>query len=393
MSLKNRNGVLAFSRFAIVFVLLLVCAGNITNSVLLKWGFRDDQKHDYASSYSLVGMMNGAAPKPYVYRSSLPKAAKWVTEQLGTDVQNKLFKSITRYDSMRNGYFHGVPDEFWTPTVAITYHLVYLVVVLSTVFALLIVYKLARLHGLTFGQATGFVTAFSFVYPLTFQRGGYYYDFIEMFGVLAACYSVLKGRMDICTAVVALFSCNKETFFLVPLALFFLQGSYVSLGHRIAWAAGQLAICALTRHFIMSGYEANAGGFVEFHLWDNLKFWADPRSYFAFYNLIGKGIFTPSLQNPLMLVPGAVFFRAAWRASPALYRQYFFAAFVPVLVLFVLFGYCDETRNFSTVFPSIALIALYGAVRFNQIFGGGMYDRQIDADRNVLIAADSEVVA
>jgi hypothetical protein len=85
----------------------------------------------------------------------------------------------------------------------------------------------------------------------------------------------------------------------------------------------QLVICAGTRHFIMSGYEANAGGFVEFHVWDNLKFWLNPMSYLSFYNLIGKGIFTPSLENPLMLVPLALFFGSAWRATPRRYRIYF----------------------------------------------------------------------
>ncbi|TDN69870.1 hypothetical protein [Paraburkholderia sp. BL10I2N1] len=368
MKLENRNRMLAFCRFSIVFVLLLVCAGNITNSVLLKWGFRDDQKTDYAHSYSLVGMMDGAAPKPYVYRSSFPKAAKWAAEQLSPAVQNKLFKSISRYDSLRNSYFHSVADEFWTPVVAITYHLAYLVVILSTVMALWFVYKLARMRGLTFGQAVGFVAGFSLIYPLTFQQGGYYYDFIELLGVFGACYFLLKRWMIACTIFVALFSFNKETFFLVPLALFFLHGRDVAVSKRIGWLVIQLVGCALSRHIIMSGYEHNAGGLVEFHVLDNLRFWINPKSYFGFYNLIAKGVFTPSLQNPLMLVPLIVFFRHAWRESGARYQRYFFAAFLPVLVLFAFFGYRDETRNFSVVFPAIVLIALNGARQFGQIF-------------------------
>ena len=77
----------------------------------------------------------------------------------------------------------------------------------------------------------------------------------------------------------------------------------------------QLACCALSRHIILGGYEDNAGGLVEFHVLDNLRFWLNPMSYFGFYNLIAKGVFTPSLQNPLMLVPLIVFFRHAWRES------------------------------------------------------------------------------
>ena len=368
MTEKNQNRVRAFCRFAIVYVLLFICAGNITNSMLLKWGFRDDQKGDFATSYSLVGMMNGDAPKPYVYRSSFPTASKWIVEQLDQAKQDTLFKSIKRHDSLRNAYFTSVPEEYWTPVTALVYHLTYIAIVLSTLFALLLIYKLARLHGLGFGHSVGFLAAFSFVYPLTFQQGGYYYDFFELLGVLGACYFLIKRRMLACTLMIAVFSLNKETFFLVPLALFLLHERDVAMSRRVAWLVLQLGICIATRQFIMSGYSENAGGFVEYHVWDNLKFWVNPKSYLSFYNLIGKGIFTPSLENPLMVVPLAVFFRAAWRATPTRYRSYFFAAFLPVLVLFIFFGYRDEARNFSVVFPALVLIALHGANRFDAIF-------------------------
>ncbi|CAB3752007.1 membrane protein [Burkholderia sp. MSh2] len=371
MTEKNRNRVRAFCRFAIVYVLLFVCAGNITNSVLLKWGFRDDQKASFPTTYSLVGMMNGDAPKPFVYRSSFPKAAKAMAERLDGATRDKLFKSITRHDSLRNTYFTSVPGEYWTPVVAIVYHLTYIAIVLSMLFSLLLVYKLARLHGLSFGHSVGFLAAFSFVYPLTFQQGGYYYDFFELLGVLGACYFLLTKRLLACTVTIAVFSLNKETFFLVPLALFFLHDRDTAMRKRVMWLVLQLGICVATRQFIMSGYGANAGGFVEYHVWDNLRFWLNPASYLSFYNLIGKGIYTPSLENPLMLVPLAVFFRAAWQATPTRYRAYFVAAFMPVLVLFSFFGYRDEARNFSVAFPAIVLVALHGANRFNAIFGGG----------------------
>ncbi|MGU7785228.1 hypothetical protein [Burkholderia sp. PU8-34] len=390
MTEKNRDRVRAFCRFAIVYVLLFVCAGNITNSMLLKWGFRDDQKGDFATSYSLVGMMNGDAPKPYVYRSSFPKAAKWIAEQLDQAKQDKLFKSITRHDSLRKAYFASVPDEYWTPVVALVYHLTYIAIVLSTLFALLLVYKLARLHGLSFGHSVGFLAAFSFVYPLTFQQGGYYYDFFELLGVLGACYFLLRKRMLACTLTIAVFSVNKETFFLVPLALFFLHEREIAASKRFGWLALQLSVCVVTRQFIMSGYAENAGGFVEYHVWDNLKFWLNPKSYLSFYNLVGKGIFTPSLENPLMLVPLVVFFSAAWRATPTQYRVYFLAAFLPVLVLFVFFGYRDEARNFSIVFPALVLIALHGANRFNSIFSGS---EEVSADAHCLPRRQPDVVA
>ncbi|MCC8397499.1 hypothetical protein LJ656_33665 [Paraburkholderia sp. MMS20-SJTR3] len=389
MDVKKKNRILAFCRFSIVFVLLLVLAGNITNSVLLKFGFRDDHKLDgYAQSLTLVSMMEGTAPRPYVYRATFAKAAKQIAARLSPELQQKFFKSISRYDSLRHSYFSGVPDEYWTPVVAITYHIVYFFVVLSMVLTLLVVYKLARMHGLTFGQTLGFLAGFSIVYPLTFQQGGYYYDFIEILGVFSACFFVLKRWMIPCTLVIALFSFNKETFFLVPLALFFLHERDVSMRSRIGWLLLQIACCFVSRHFVMNGYDANSGSFIEVHAKENLLFWLNPGSYVRFYNLIAKGIFTPSLQNPLILVPSIVFFRHAWRQAGTRYKRYFFAAFLPVAALFMLFGYTDEARNLSLAFPAIVLIALAGAREFGQIFSG------VASDRNHAVAQlDSKVDA
>lgn len=382
MNLKNRNLMLAFCRFSIVFVVLLVCTGNITNSVLLKFGFRDEHKLDgYTQSLTLVSMMEGTAPKPYVYRSTFAKVAKRMAGELSPAVQQKLFKSITRYDSLHRSYFSGVPDAFWTPVVAITYHIVYFFVVLSMLLALLLVYRLARTNGLSFGQALGFLAGFSFIYPLTFQQGGYYYDFIELLGVFSACYFMLKGWLIPCTLIIAFFSFNKETFFLVPVALFFLHQQEVSIRNRAAWLVLQLGCCLVSRHFIMSGYEPNGGGFIEFHAKGNLLFWLNPASYVRFYNLIAKGILTPSLQNPLILVPAIVFFRRAWNVTCSRYKRYFLAAFLPLAVLFMLFGYTDEARNLSLAFPAIVLIALSGASRFGQIFSSVESDQPSVATR------------
>ncbi|SAK91072.1 hypothetical protein AWB78_04887 [Caballeronia calidae] len=369
MNASRKQYVLRFCRFCIVLVMLLICAGNITNSVLLKYGFRDTQQLEhYDETFSLIGMMNGTAPKPYVYRSTLAKIAKRVADDIEPSVQQKLFRSIRKYDSLRNAYFSGVPDARWTPGVAIAYHLMYLAIVLATIFIVLIVYRLARMHGYRFGAALGFTAAFSFIYPLTFQQGGYFYDFAEMLGVFGAMYFLLKRRMVVCTLFVALASFNKETFFLVPVALFFLHDRSIALRPRIGWLALQLACCLIGRQCIMSGYAHNAGGFVEVHILDNLRFWIKPGSYFSFYNLVAKGVFTPSLQNPLLSLPLFVFFREAWKSASPRYRRYFLAAFLPLLPLYACFGFGDEVRGLSLAFPAILLLALGAAPRFSSIF-------------------------
>ena len=381
MKALKKARILGLCRISIVFVMLLVCAGNVTNSVLLKYGFRDTQRVDqYDQTFSLVGMMNGTAPRPYVYRATLAKVAKHVAEGIEPSLRDKLFRSITKYDSLRNAYFSGIPDAFWTPVVALAYHVMYLVIVLATIFMMLIFYRLARMHGYRFGAALGFMAAFSFVYPLTFQQGGYFYDFVELLGAFAATYFMLRHRLFACTLVVALAAFNKETFFLVPLALFFLHDRSVALSRRMIWLALQLACCVIARAVIMGGYEHNAGAFVEVHILDNLQFWMTPGSYVSFYNLVAKGVFTPSLQNPLILIPAIVFFREAWKSSPRRYRRYFLAAFVPLIPLYACFGFGDEVRALALAFPAVALLALSAAPKFSSIFEPVQGDRIADAE-------------
>jgi hypothetical protein len=360
----------AFVRLSLVFMVILICSSNITNSVLLKWGFQDKQPIDnYAQTRSLVGMMHGTAPKPFVYRSTLAQGLMALTQHIPSETRDRLFKTIVRHDTLRDSYFEGIPDAFWTPRVAIAYHLMYLVVALTTMMSILLVYRLSMMQGLSFVQALGFSIACSMMLPLTFQQGGYYYDFVELLGVLCAVYLTLKKRHMLCTLCVVLFSFNKETFFLVPLALYFLHPAQTQRRTKLMWTGIQTSLCLITRSFIMHGYDANAGGMTEWHLMDNVQFWLNPSSYFIFYNTTARGIFTPSLQNPLALIPLIVFMRASWQRAPIAHRHYLKAALLPLVPLFVIFGNQDEVRVLILAFPALILIALSGAAHANTILG------------------------
>ncbi|MEM5367324.1 hypothetical protein V4C53_14975 [Paraburkholderia azotifigens] len=367
--MKNigRHWLLAFCRFSIVLVTLLICTGNITNSVLLKWGFHED-KNSANYHITLPEMMDGTARKPFVYRASFAMSVKWAVSRLAPDLQAKLYTQVTQHDAIRSQYFSRLPARYWTPVVAITYYITYFTVVAATISALWLIYLLARMHTLTFGQALTFVVAFSLFYPLTFQESAFYYDFLELSGLFAACFFLIRRHLLACTLCIAVFSFNKETFFLAPLALFFLHERDVSLRARASWLAVQLACCLATRHLITTGYDTNIGGTVELHLVENVRFWIDPKTYLSFWNLISRSVPTPSIQNPLVIIPLVIFLRAAWRFADTRYRHYLHAALWPLVVLFIPFGYRDEVRAFALAFPALTLIALHGASRFSQIF-------------------------
>lgn len=360
---------LMFCRFAIVFVLLLVCTGNITNSVLLKYGFQDARRLDGTTqAVTLIGMMEGTAPQPFAYRANAAILARRFADQLSPPVRDRVFATVSRHDALHSSYFSTVSDAAWTPVVALTFHLIYALFVASTLGALWVVFRLARLHGYSFGASLGVLLGFSIVYPLTCQHGANYYDAFELAGAFAACYCVLRRAMLGATLIIGVLSLNKETFFLVPLALWFLQPAESPSRTRLAWLALQTASALLCRAVITHGAGMRAPRWVDTHLVANFGFWLDPLSYVRFCDVIGAGIFTPSLQNPLFLAPAALFFADCWRRTGPCYRRYFVAALAPLLVLLLVFGEQDETRNLSLALPAFVLIALAGARRFSSIF-------------------------
>lgn len=371
--------VLVFCRFSIVLVTLLICTGNITNSALLSWGFHEDQISENLQ-ITFCEMIDGTARKPFVYRSSFPRGVKWVVSRLGPDLQTKLYTQVTQHDAIRRVYFSRLPDKYWTPVVAITYYVTYFTVVAAMFLTLWLLYCLACAHGLRFGQALGFVVAFSLIYPLTFQESGFYYDFLELLGLFASCFFLMRRQLLACTLCIALFSFNKETFFLVPLALVFLHEREVSLRARAGWLAVQLACCLASRHLITTGYDANIGSTVEFHLLDNVRFWINPQSYLLVWNIISLGVPTPSVQHPFIIVPLFIYFRAAWRHACARYRYYLHATLWPLVALFIPFGYFDEVRAFSLAFPALTLMALHGANRFTEIFSSATGPARVAGD-------------
>jgi hypothetical protein len=207
------------------------------------------------------------------------------------------------------------------------------------------------------------MVAVSFIFPLFFQRSCLFYDFIEFAGVFGTVCFFLEDWMLPCTLWIVAFAFVKETFFLVPLGLAFLHKDGTPMKKRAGWAAVQILLCLAARRFIMCGFEQNPGSIVEFHLWDNLAFWLSPQYWLDLNNLVGPGIYLPRLENPLFLIPIALFSWRSWRLSAPRWRRYFLAAFLPLFALFVPFGYADTFRVFSLAFPAMTLIALSMVMR------------------------------
>ncbi len=57
------------SRVSILTLFILIATGNITNTLLLKYGFEDQAEHT-GKPATFIEMMNGTAARPFDYRSN-----------------------------------------------------------------------------------------------------------------------------------------------------------------------------------------------------------------------------------------------------------------------------------------------------------------------------------
>ncbi len=360
MSAWLRKTATLLSRVSVLAAFILIATGNITNSLLIKYGFEDQPEHAFKHA-TFQEMMNGTAARPFVYRSFLAqldaRAARAIIEKWPA------FSDSSQIERLHHVFFSDVRDTDWTPELATAYTLMYFLIVVLTAIGLFFVWRIARYRGLSYAPAVTFMVAFSFIFPLFFQRSCLFYDFIEFAGVFGTVYFFLENWMLPCTVWIVAFAFVKETFFLVPLGLVFLHGDGTPVKKRAGWAVVQISLCLIARCFIMRGFEQSPGSIVEFHLWDNLAFWLSPKYWLDLNNLIGPDIYLPRLENPLFLIPIALFSWRAWQLSAPRWRRYFLAAFLPLLALFIPFGYADTFRVFSLAFPAMTLIALNMVMR------------------------------
>ena len=297
-------------KYLVLFIAFTIFAGNVTNSFLLKWGFREDFEPPL-----VIAILEGVAKKPFVFRSVLP--------------------------------------------------LMYLIVFWSFFVTLIFIYLIAdnlTKKGFKFSLLT--TCLFSVIYPLTFQNGGYFYDFIELLGLFAGVYYFLSGRMFLSTFVLFLASFNKETTFLFALFLFFLYSQEKTIRYRIKWTSIQTTVCLVGYFYLQWRYASSPGNIVEKHLSENLLYWFNPISYIQFSNLIGKGVATPDMNSIFFLVPFLSWLKSGWSISSSNRRYFLMSSFLVSFALLFFFGFKNEIRNLSLAFPAFFIILVVGGNEF-----------------------------
>lgn len=347
-------------KYLLLFIAFTIFAGNVTNSFLLKWGFREDFEPPL-----VVAMLDGVAKKPFVFRSALPLMANSMVNAIPKETQENLFKKISRYDSLKKHYFSNIPNEYWNANNALVYHFMYLMIFWSFFASLIFIYLIAN-HLTSKGFKFSLLTTcmFSLIYPLTFQNGGYFYDFIELLGLFAGTYYFLSGRILLSTLILFIASFNKETTFLFAIFLSFLHARDKTTGYKIKWTSIQTASCLVGYFYLQWRYASSPGGIVEKHLAENLIYWSNPISYIQFSNLIGKGVATPDINSIFFMLPFLSWLKSGWSISPSNRRYFLMSSLLVSFALLLFFGFKNEIRNLSLAFPAFFIILVVGGSDF-----------------------------
>jgi hypothetical protein len=343
-------------RACIVIVFVLGGTASISNAFFLKWGFNDAGE----DAYSLVRMAAGTADRPYVYRSLLPAGIYSATANLTPQQLGAFFERVKRHDNLHNQFFWKLPLSSWDARLALTYYVMYLLILLCIAALLCQIFFLSRSMGAKFGEALGLCSCFCLTYPLVFEKGGFFYDFLELNILMLLVSSYSRGRRSALLWAIVL-ACVKETAFIYSIILLL---SYRQVGSSTLLKLLMVALPLSIRQWLVSYFAGNGGGVVELHVWENLRFWFDPGTWVAFGTILAPGVLSPRVQNPIFALPMLIWVRYGWAAAKPEERRFLVVSIAMVLPLYLVWGYKDEVRAASMVFPSLIILTIRGARQF-----------------------------
>lgn len=320
-----------------------------------KWDFYTQPQHTvYPYVARFDAMVDGTAPRPYVYRQLIPGIAN-LADRLAPASMKAWFVDSRPGKPSRLSFLTQSPIA-QDSRHSFRFLVVYLVTfgfVLLSLYAMLLFCR-----ELDFSLVVSVLAPVVLILLLPFlmNKGGYYYDYSELAFFALAAWVALRFEWWYLIPVAALATGNKESFVLFVLAL------YPMLRQRharrdTAVGVGVLSLVCFGVYFVLrSRYGMNPGGTVELHWKEQLHYFLDLRhllfSEEKTYGMIGT---SSSTLVPLVLLGWT--FVHSWRRLPVVVRNHAKIAAVINVPLFLLFCAPGELRDFSLLYITL-LVAL-----------------------------------
>ncbi len=350
--LAEKMRIFAHSKAAsllLLFGFFYMVAAASHSGFMEKWALRD------GDSISFTGMIDGTADKPFVYRQLVPIFAKTLQPVIA-ESNSIFFVKLRKYFQ----YNMDPSASFSKATAAnirgyeYTYRMVCLANFLALLCSLFILRRLALNYGYTSIESTVAPTAFILAFPYIQTVGGYYYDSIELAFFCSAILLAAKGRVASLVILVAFATLNKESFFfIIPTLYPFLREKF-SQKKTIINLIVLLIISGLVSAYLKFIFQENSGGFVQIHIWENLKGYLMPSSYFKYETTYGL----PSPSRFFIMTLALIFIITArgWHNITPVWKQHLQIATIINIPLFLAFCVVGELRNLSITFVGFVIL-------------------------------------
>ena len=337
------------SRRAVYAIVLFLTAAASFHGFYAKMGFQDA-----VSTRNFEAIIDGTAARPYIYRQFVPATANLADRIAPEGLKERL--AALRSDDGRGLYaslFSSPTAQ--NPTYSFRYLVFYLVAFAGAPVAAILFYLVCRTEGYTPEIALISASLMILLIPYIQTRGGgHYEDFLEAAFIALAVLLARNAHWLWLVPVAFLGTLNKESFALVLLALWPLlkdrSNRIRALRQVLSLEVVGISVYLYTR----SRFAGNPGGTVEFHLWDQIHFFAQPGLWLLKFGKV-YGIYLPELGT---IVPAIVLGWMIWRSWKELarpVRQYGWLTAGMNFPLFLLLCNSGEVRDLSLLYLIVLL--------------------------------------
>lgn len=294
---------------------------------------------------TFANMVYGKAHKPFVYRTLLPSSVRVMTRIIPIQLRTRL-----NLLADHSPIVHRVLTYLrWEQQVNTKEYFTETIIALSLMLGSLIGFIYALKYFLTtfYAAPKMFINTIPLVtvlllYP--FFKFGYLYDFPSLFLFTLALAFMVRERWNFYLLIFLLASLNKETAFLLTLVFIPYYYEKKKIEPRQFWnlLLLQVGIYIFIKFVLFYAFSNNPGVITEFHLVEN--------TYIILLRILGHPVIT---VGSWLILAFAVFYR--WREKPE-FLKYSLWIFLPLFLLYLLFGNYGELRVFYEVFPIFVLL-------------------------------------
>ena len=316
--------------FLLLFFVFWLTAAATHSGFYSKWKLRDSER------YGIESILNGTAPKPFVYRQLAPATAKFIESQIPESLKSRL-------SSVNLGQKY-----------TFKYKIVYGLNFLFTFLSLFALRKLLISQGISANVAVLSTITFILLTPYFQTIGGYYYDSIELFFMATAILFSISSKFYLLILITILATFNKESFLLfIPCLLPFLL-QVERRRHALTTIALLVLIAGLINFYIQILYADNLESSTRFQLFRNLENYLSWRTYFQFE--LTYGLPGPKGANALTLVFILCVCFWGWRLLTKEVKQHTVIASLINFPLFFMYCRTGELRNLSFLYISFLIL-------------------------------------